>query len=129
MSKQLLVNSIKCPDGTILESRHRHDYQTHTQEDGKEFMVDGGLAYERYGGSHISEIENLSLYYGDDHELLRERFSWGARGINGDEPLHYIKLKDITESHLEALIEYTDKWVIPEINLLFIDERAYREEK
>ena len=122
-NKQILVNMIRCPDGTILESRNTHDYQTHTQEDGREFMVDGGLEYLRRSGVGYEE---LSLCYGDDYGSLRECFTWGARGINGDQPLHYIKLKDITDSHLEALIDYTKGYSIKEINMLFIDEREFR---
>ena len=122
-NKQILVNMIRCPDSTILESRSTHDYQTHTQEDGQEFMVDGGLEYLRRSGVGYEE---LSLCYGGDHNLLRECFTWGARGVNGDQPLHYIKLKDITDDHLYALIEYTKEVPIQEINMLFIDEREFR---
>ena len=27
----------------IIRSRHRHDYVTHTDANGKEYMVDGGV--------------------------------------------------------------------------------------
>jgi len=36
-------------DGTILYSRHRHDYREHVIED-KSFFVDGGRDYTRCGG-------------------------------------------------------------------------------
>ena len=32
----LLYNAIKCPDGTLLVSRHQHDFHMHKQEDGGE---------------------------------------------------------------------------------------------
>ena len=38
----ILSNRLKTPDGTILESLHRHDYVTHTDANGKEYMLDGG---------------------------------------------------------------------------------------
>ena len=39
--RQLLVNKIQCPDGTIIQSKHQHDFVQHTQEDGREYAVVG----------------------------------------------------------------------------------------
>lgn len=39
MERELLVNKIRCPDGTILESRHRHDFKQHIQDDGREYFI------------------------------------------------------------------------------------------
>ena len=122
-NRQILVNKIRCPDGTILESRHRHDYVIHHDVADNKYMVDGGLDYLRRGGSGYTD---LSFYYGDEHNLVREHFSWGSRGISGRDPLTYILLKDITESHLEALIEYTISSPVKEINMLFKDELVFR---
>ena len=40
--EELLLNQIKTPDGTILRSHSRHDYVTHVDANGHEYMVDGG---------------------------------------------------------------------------------------
>lgn len=40
----LLYNAIKCPDGTLLVSRHQHDFQMHRQKDGREYYVDCPLS-------------------------------------------------------------------------------------
>jgi len=37
----ILSNRMKTPDETILESINRHDYVTHTDANGKEYMLDG----------------------------------------------------------------------------------------
>ena len=43
----ILSNRMRTPDGTILESKHRHDYVTHLDANGREYMLDGGLDYVR----------------------------------------------------------------------------------
>lgn len=44
---QLLRNRLQSPDGTILESKHRHDYVCHLDKNGKMYFLDGGLDYAR----------------------------------------------------------------------------------
>ena len=39
----LVRNAMRTPDGTIIRSRHRHDYVTHKDANGSEYMLDGGL--------------------------------------------------------------------------------------
>lgn len=126
--KQLLANMIRCPDGTILESRGRHDYKEHTQEDGRVYIVDGGLAYSRVGGTDKA-FEDLSVYVGDPHELIRERFTWGRntdkRGILLPE-IVLMKLKDLSNGHLENLCSFTSEGYPTFINQVFLDEWNYR---
>ena len=65
----------------------------------------------------------------DEHELIRENFVWGTYGKNGDEPLRFVLLKDITDDHLANLIPF----VLERINHYglttyskFVRERDYR---
>lgn len=43
MERKLLVNRIQTPDGTILTSKSVHDYVTHTDANGEEYIL--GLVY------------------------------------------------------------------------------------
>ena len=99
MNMRIIYNAIRTPDGTILESRHVYDYKTHTDKNGEVYMVDGGLEYLRRS-CNTHPAEEMSVYLEDGHELVREVATWGSYGKNGDEPLKYIPIKDMTEEHI-----------------------------
>lgn len=126
--KQLFVNKIKCPDGTVLISRHRHDFQGHVQEDGREYWIDGGLSYQRMGFSD-NEYTDLTCYTDSRHEMIREHFEWlnslDAEGNSLDNP-RIVLLKDIGDEHLEALIAWTAEDYPLYIYDLFVDEKHWR---
>ena len=42
-------------------------------------------------------------------EELRYLFKWGTKGINGDEPLRTVRLKDIEYDHLVNIIIWVKK--------------------
>jgi len=126
--RTLLRNAIQCPDGTILESLHRHDFKIHVQEDGREYFVDGGLDYQRVGYSD-GEYKDLSIYTDDPHEKIRDAFTWVRvfdKDMNRLPKPESILLKDITDSHLDALIAWTEEDYPEHINQLFIAEKEYR---
>lgn len=129
MTKQLLHNSIQCPDGTILVSRHQRDFVSHTQKDGREYFTDGGLAYQRIGFSD-KEYTDLSVHVGDPHEKTREGFTWGRSYDKDMNPLpkpELVLLRDITDDHLKALVKWTETGYTKYINRVFIDETKWRE--
>ena len=108
--KYLLIrNALRTPDGTILQSRHRHDYVTHIDKNGKEYMLDGGLNYVRCSAN--GDEEHLVVTTEDTQEVIREACDWGTYGINGDQPLSYITLCDMTTDHIEAVLKN-----VPSIN-------------
>ena len=98
----MVRNAIKTPDGTVLTSRHRHDYVTHTDKNGKEYMIDGGLDYVR--SSANGDEEYLTVTTDAGHSVCREACEWGTYGINGDQPLSYIKLCDMSTAHVNAVL-------------------------
>lgn len=101
MSK-LIYNAMRTPDGTVLVSRHRHDYVTYTDKNGKEYMVDGGLDYIRRS-AHGDEAD-LCLYDDQPHEVQREVRAWGTRGKDGKQPLKWLVVKDMETTHIEAVL-------------------------
>lgn len=99
----LILNAIQTPDGTIMYSRTVHDYKTHKDANGKTYMVDGGLEYIRRS-AHGDEID-LSLTDDEPHSVQRSVLTWGTYGINGDEPLHRVSIKDMTTGHILAVLD------------------------
>jgi hypothetical protein len=99
---KLIRNAIKTPDGTILESYSRHDYKVYVDNNGKEYMVDGGLDYLRR--SAHEDQEELSLSNDEPHSIQRGVLSWGSYGINGNRPIRFIQVKDMETDHIKAVL-------------------------
>ena len=117
----LVYNAIRTPDGTILESFHTHDFKTYVDKNGKEYMVDGGRDYVRRNVHDEAPYEELSVYTTDGHDKVREVLKWGTYGINGDQPLTYIALKDMNTGHIQACLD-----TVPHIHLVW--KQAFEEE-
>lgn len=107
MEKFIVYSAIKTPDGTILESKHVHDYQSYIDKNQETYILDGGMEYIRRSVNK-EEAEDLSLYSDAPHEQIREVVSRGSRGKDGKQPLMYILLKDIDEEYLQAIIDYEE---------------------
>ena len=122
---RIVSNRIRTPDGTVLESRHRHDYVTYVDKNGKEYMVDGGLEYLRRNVHDDAPYEELSVYDDAPYALVREVFKWGTRGKDGKQPLTYVPLKDLTNEHIEAILD-TQTHISERIRKLFIGELTFR---
>ena len=101
--RKLIKNSIRTPDGVILTSRHRHDYQSHLDKNGELYVNDGGIDYIKRS-INIKSYTDLSLYSDDSFEKLREGIEWGSRGKNGDEELHYEPISNMTTNHISAVL-------------------------
>lgn len=71
-------------------------------------------------------------YYLEENEILeklkiphRDFILWGTRGINGDGPVEYLLLKDLTTSHIEAIIK-TQKRLSDKMIDIFKEELKFR---
>ena len=123
--EKYLANRIRTPDGTILESMHRHDYVTYIDANGKEYMVDGGLDYLRRNIHDDAPYTELSVLSTDEHSVVREVFKWGTYGIDGKQKLKYVILKDMSWDHIEAILE-TQTQLRDHVRQVFVNELDYR---
>lgn len=102
--KRIIVNRIKTPDGTILTSHSVHDYKTHEDANGKEYMVDGGHDYLRRTVWQDAPFEELSVYEDEPFEMIRLVLTWGTYGKTGDQPLTFVALYTMSDDHIRAII-------------------------
>ena len=121
----ILSSRMRTPDGTILESKHRHDYVTHTDANGKEYMLDGGRDYVRCSANGDEEL--LTVTSDDSHSLIREVVNWGTYGKDGDEPLRYVTIAGLNPYHLRAILDTHQKRMSPALYKVMQDEVEYRE--
>lgn len=122
--RKLLVNAIITPDGTYLESTHRHDYKSHLDANGETYSVDGGTEYIRRSVNKEPAVD-ACVYSDDGHAKIREAFTWGTFGKNGTEKFTRKKLSELTNEHIAAIIE-TQYTVSPAVKKVFYDEITYR---
>ncbi len=64
MNAKIILNAIMTPDGTVLVSKHVHDYRNHTDANGETYAVDGGSEYLKRSGPNT--YAELSIVMEDD---------------------------------------------------------------
>lgn len=100
----LIRNAIRTPDGTLIESKYRHDFVTYVDSiTGLTYMVDGGLDYCRRScnGDEINEC----LHDDEPHEVQRQILKWGSYGVTGKEPLKRIPIAEMEDAHIKAVLK------------------------
>ena len=103
MTPTLIYNAIRTPDGTVLESLGRHDYKTHLDENGKTYMLDGGVDYIRTS-CHADQV-SMALYSDSPHETQRSTLTWGTYGLDGTDDYKRITIAEMTTGHIKAVLE------------------------
>jgi hypothetical protein len=122
---RIIANKIKTPDGTVLQSFHRHDYKEYTDANGCTYMVDGGNDYLRRNVIDNAPYEELSVYSDAPFETIRKELNWGTRGKDGNQPLEWKPLCDLHTDHIHAILEtqtHIGSWLIE----MFDQELEYR---
>lgn len=76
------------------------------------YGVDGGSSYSRRIGN-TNECEDLSVWIDDDKpmdddkfKIVRESLHWGTRGKDGDQPVRWVKMSEMSDAHLTAMLKY-----------------------
>jgi hypothetical protein len=127
--QQIVHNAIQTPDGTIIESRHRHDYVEYIDANGNEYMVDGGTEYLRRGYT-VADYTEMSLYEDDDIELIRKVVTRGGRGKDGKQPLTFTPICEMNDAWLQAAIDYNTDYGMGTsvMNRIYAREQEYRKQ-
>mgnify|MGYP003638380813 CR=1 FL=1 len=99
----MVCNALRTPDGTVIQSYNRHDYKTHIDANGSQYMIDGGLDYIR--SSAVGDEQYLTVTTDDPFETVRESFCWGTRGKDGTEPLRHRPLSTLDTDHIQAILD------------------------
>ena len=154
MEKEIIVNQIMTPDGTVIKSLHRHDYVTHLDKNGNVYSVDGGTDYLRRSVHQTPNIgfrkiikfllsivsielrdplayTELTIWSDSPFEIIRENYCRGGRGKNGDQPLTWVPLAKMSDAWLKAAINYNNEHGREEsfANSMYYKELEYRAEK
>ena len=128
MTRRIIHNSIRTPDGTVLVSRSVHDYVTYVDKNGHEYMVDGGTGYLRRNFVEEAPYKELSLYVDDPHEQIREVVTWGTYGKGGTDVFKLKLIKNLTNDHVNAIIR-TQSQLSDEVRQMFHDELEFRRKR
>lgn len=116
-------NAIKTPDGTILDCKTNHDYQSHTDAVTGEFYMTDGLGYYIRRSINKVPAEDLSVTSEDSFDLQRLYFLWGVRK---DASVKRVPLKFLSDQHISAILETQRHIKGTYVEDLFKKEQAYR---
>lgn len=104
---QIVLNSASCPQcNETLISHYTHNFVTCHCDN--RFSVDGGNSYLKRGGKCLRNTIDHSLRSDEDFTILRDNIYRGSRGKDGDEPLKWLKLSEISNLYLANLIKYCE---------------------
>ena len=125
MSK-MVYSGMLTPDGTLLESLYRHDYQGHQDKNGKYYMIDGGNDYIH--SSANGDERFITLYDTDPWWLIR-KFKKRLNQRRNE----WVAIENIDDEWLDAIISfYMDTSINPyykeyaEVVILYLKEKQYR---
>lgn len=126
--KHLICSRIKTPDGTILTSRHRHDFVQHYDVLADDtYFIDGGGDYFRTTVNKIPS-SNVSIYSTSPFELIRENMYRGTFDKDGDRI--WKPISKCSNEHLKNILTYNEEHGVSDVYYTWVIEREleYRED-
>ena len=109
MKHLLVANRWRTPDGTLLWSRHRHDYVGHNDANGEYYFVDGGHDYIRMSKNAVP-MTNECVYADDPFETVRACEYRGALVEKSGGLLQvFVPIRHMSDAHLCNTIAYVLK--------------------
>lgn len=96
---KIIQNAVEV-DGVIYRSTSVHDFVLLPDQRA----IDGGNEYLRRVG-RFNENEDLSLYSDSPRPEVFEKLTWGTYGIDGQQPLRWVRIKDMSVSHIRNVLK------------------------
>jgi len=112
MTDEIILNRIQCNlCGDIITSHYRHNFVSCKCAC---CSVDGGRSYLKRSYSFAGEegslpYTDLSVMSSASFEDVRKALMRGSRGVNGDQPLTWVALSEISDDYLTNLIAYKEQ--------------------
>jgi hypothetical protein len=129
--RHIILNRIQCNEcREVLISHSRHEFVAcRCFDDGQGgCAVDGGFDYLKRTGTNYTE---MSVYSDASFETIREHLYRGSYGVDGQGPLRYTALRDMSDAHLSNVIRYNEHIGFGDgyITNFYRDEQRFRKEK
>lgn len=100
---KIIQNAVEV-DGIIYRSSSVHDFVE--LPDGR--AIDGGHDYLKRVGMFESD-EDLSLTTESSWPEIYEKLTWGTYGIDGRSPLRWVRIRDMSISHIRNVLNMFDE--------------------
>ena len=102
----IIQNAVYVPEQNVyLKSANRHDYIVFESQ-GDSFFIDGGNEYLRR--SFRSDVDlgfvDYTLTNESSLQEIYDKLLWGTYGKKGNEPLRWLPIRTLEESHLKAIL-------------------------
>jgi len=105
---RIVYNAIQTPDGTVIQSKYRHDYVEYTDKNGQYYMVDGGLDYPRRGFDKNDYIDLYKLFKDCTLNECTQYLMWVQnydKDMNRLPKTIFKPICELTTDHIQAILD------------------------